>query len=453
MKTTRIEMGLKPENGTTKGQPFAAGTGGSEQFRIPAMVTLKDGTIVAAADARWNHDGDACGLDTITARSFDSGKNWEYTFANYLGDYGNQMSEYATAFIDPILASDGETVYMLVDLHVGGHGLNTAPLVPKKGNAFTGDGYLKLKARGEEEYNYFLKEGEIFYKSRPSDKCVCDAAKIQGYIVDEYFNLKNSVGEEEGNIFFHAPLEENCPAFQVYPTTYLYLTKSVDGGKTWSAPKLLNLKREDEYFYGAGPGRGLVTDAGRIIFPCYSHDRGVEYTSVIYSDDEGRTWTRSADMQENCSEAALTEVDGTLYLFTRQKYNTPRGYYISKDYGETWAERQDIKGIEFDNSCQMSAITYSRKIDGKTAILLSVPGGYRRLNGRVFIGLVQEDESIEWEYTYHVNEDKYEYSCLTELDEGKIALLYEAGNGTIRYTILGEIKEILLGLDKAEKVL
>lgn len=451
MKTTRIEMGIKPENGTTKGQPFAAGTGGSEQFRIPALITLKDGTIVAAADARWNHDGDACGLDTITARSVDNGENWNYTFANYLGDYGNRMSEYATAFIDPILAADGEMIYMLVDLHVGGHGLNTAPLVPKKGNAFTEEGYLKLKARGDEEYNYFLKDGEIFCVNGVTEMDVKGAEseafqRISGYTVDEYFNLRNRDGEEEGNIFFHASLEENCPAFQVYPTTYLYLTKSMDGGAGWSVPKLLNLKREEEYFYGAGPGRAIVTAAGRIIFPCYSHDRGVEYTSVIYSDDGGETWMRSADMKENCSEAALTEADGTLYLFTRQKYNTTRGYYISKDYGETWSERYEIKGIEFDNSCQMSAITYSRKMDGKSIILLSAPGDYRRLNGRVFAGLVREDDSIEWKYIYHVNEDKFEYSCLTELSDGRVALLYEAGNGTIRY-------EILPGLDKAEKIL
>ena len=35
----------KPADGTTKDQPFIAGTGGSQNFRIPAMVTLSDGTM------------------------------------------------------------------------------------------------------------------------------------------------------------------------------------------------------------------------------------------------------------------------------------------------------------------------------------------------------------------------------------------------------------------------
>ena len=45
--------GTKPADGTTKKQPFLAGTGGSTNFRIPGLVTLNDGTLVASSDARW----------------------------------------------------------------------------------------------------------------------------------------------------------------------------------------------------------------------------------------------------------------------------------------------------------------------------------------------------------------------------------------------------------------
>ena len=43
--------GTKPADGTTKKQPFLAGTGGSTNFRIPGLVTLNDGTLVASSDA------------------------------------------------------------------------------------------------------------------------------------------------------------------------------------------------------------------------------------------------------------------------------------------------------------------------------------------------------------------------------------------------------------------
>lgn len=89
--------GARPDEGVTQGQPFAAGTGGSAKFRIPAMVTLDDGTVVAATDARWNTTGDGGGLDTIVSRSTDNGATWNYTFANYLGDNGNVWNGSSTA--------------------------------------------------------------------------------------------------------------------------------------------------------------------------------------------------------------------------------------------------------------------------------------------------------------------------------------------------------------------
>ena len=99
----------------------------SNSFRIPSMVTLKDGTIVASADIRWNTTYDGGGLDTLVARSLDGGVSWSYVTANYLGDNGNVYNgSSSTAFIDPCLtvAADGQTVYMLCDLYPYGIALN-----------------------------------------------------------------------------------------------------------------------------------------------------------------------------------------------------------------------------------------------------------------------------------------------------------------------------------------
>ena len=35
--------------------PFEAGTLLCERFRIPAILKLQDGSVIAAADLRWNH--------------------------------------------------------------------------------------------------------------------------------------------------------------------------------------------------------------------------------------------------------------------------------------------------------------------------------------------------------------------------------------------------------------
>lgn len=420
VKFPSITMGTKPTDGTAKGQPFSKGTGGSSNFRIPAMVTLSDGRLVAAADARWNATYDGYGLDTVVSRSSDNGANWSYTFANYLGDNGNEYNTSSTAFIDPALAVSGSTVYMLVDLYPSGTYIGNV----QKGTGFDAAGNLLLKKRDESDFNYYL-EGDKIYSVEGDEE-------QPGYSVDNYFNLTDP-NDATSNLFF-----SNSP-FQVLATSYLYLTKSTDGGKTWSEPMMLNpqVKEDSDSFYGVGPGRGLVTSSGRIMFPCYTYTTSDGNTSVIYSDDGGETWDRGAAVAEQTSEAALVEADGRIYMFTRHG-----GYYVSEDKGETWSEKKSVD-ITYNTDCQISAITYSCKINGQTAILLSAPSSRSsRSAGKIFVGLVDdEDGSINWEYTYDVNSSSYAYSCLTELksEDGtspNIGLLYENGTGSITYTRL-----------------
>ena len=99
---TTTEIGKKPADGISPDGPFHPVTG-SDRFRIPALYTTADGTVTAAADARWDTSADGCGLDTVVSFSDDGGTTWRYTFANYLGDNGNRMNPYSTAFIDPAL--------------------------------------------------------------------------------------------------------------------------------------------------------------------------------------------------------------------------------------------------------------------------------------------------------------------------------------------------------------
>lgn len=443
------ETGTKPVDGTTLEQPFAPKTGGSNQFRIPCMVTLNDGTVVAGCDARWTTILDGGGLDTIISRSKDFGETWNYTFANYLGDNGNVHSLRSTAFIDPALASDGETLYLIADLLPAGIALNGTMFQPLAGqNGLNEKGQLRLakmdstwanawdvenlptqqysgtplgaKRTDINNYSYTLVKN-----ADGAESCYhiedADGNTVPGYTIDAYFNIK---GENvDTNLFF------GDSPYQTWPTNYLYFTTSSDGGKTWSEPDLLNMKKPSEQTLLIGPGRGHVTSGGRIVFTAYEYTSGTEYSTAIYSDDEGKTWTRGASAPSPSSEAVVTEADGKLYMFTRHG-----GYYVSENWGESWSAKKTV-GVAYNEKTQLSAITYSEKIDGKTAILLSAPSNTSsRAAGRIFVGLVQEDGSIAWKYVYDVNgSDYYAYSCLTELSDGSIGLLYENATAQITY--------------------
>lgn len=436
--------GVKPEDGTTKGQPFWNGTGESDKFRIPCLVSLNDGTLVAGCDARWTTYADGGGLDTIVSYSKDKGDTWHYTYANYLGDNGNIWHKDSTAFIDPAMATDGETVYMIADLYPAGYALNgarTAPVAGKshdeKGNILLADasgwndvwGAERTKATN---YTYYLEkntkeDAESEYLIR--DK---DGKAVEGYTVDAYFHVKGK--DVDTNLF-----EADSP-FQVWPTDYLYMTSSADGGKTWSVPSILNLRRESEQSLLVGPGRGMVTSEGRIIFTAYEYTGGDKNSAVIYSDDGGTTWERGKSVSGWSSEAVATEADDKLYMFTRHG-----GYYVSDDFGETWSSKKDM-GIDYNLNCQLTAITYPQKIDGKTAILFAAPSSTSsRSAGKIFVGLVQADGTIDWKYDYSVNGSAYyAYSCLTVLPDGSVGLLYENAATELTYVNL-DIEDIAKG--------
>lgn len=422
-------MGKRPEDGMTASNPFPRGTGGSNCFRIPALVTLSDGTLVAAADARWNATFDGGGLDTAVSRSRDGGFTWHYSFANYLGDNGNVYNgEASTCFIDPALAVTGDdTVWMLTDLYPYGVALNgIGNTQPESGTGFNEEGKLLLSGDAHETYGFYLEGGDIY---------TGDGTKVPGYRVDGYFNLYRK-GERLSNLFF------GDSPFRVMRTGFLYLTKSVDGGETWSEPLLLNVKRNGEQVCLASPGRGLVTADGILIFPVYSYGGSAESqrTSFLHSRD-GIHWERSGDFTGAAwsSESAVVEPEeGTLCFFYRNA--TARLCWADYDLKtNTWGTAA-VTDIPTNSNCQISAIVHSKTFQGRPLILVSCPTGpygagsdqshaaFRR-NGRIFAFTAEADGSLRKAGSLAVSdsEEQFMYSCLAELPDGTVAILYEDG--------------------------
>lgn len=441
-----IAMGDRPANGSTLGQPFPAGLGGSRSFRIPAVVRLSDGTLVAAADARWNTCYDGGGLDTVVSRSVDNGKTWHYTFANFLGDHGNAYSGKASCFIDPSLAAAADdTIYMLCDLYPAGVALNGEKEVwPRPGTGFNAAGKLLLTDDGYDNenavYDYWL-DGDTIRDSAGN--------KVEGYTVDPWFNLYRE-GVPVSNLFF-----SNSP-YAVVRTGYLYLTRSADKGQTWSAPELINAKTGGELVCLVGPAGGMVTSGGVIVFPVYSFQPSAgEFTSLLYSKDNGVTWQRTASLTEmRSSEAAAIELpDGKLRVFFRN--HKAQLYYADYDMEAGLWSACVATGVAVNSNTQLSALLYSGTASGnRGVVLISCPAGPGavgsdsssgacRCAGRIFAGLLENDEafSMTWqpgavEVTatpvqtipgdiYTTEDGYFSYSSLAELKDGDVALLYE----------------------------
>lgn len=446
-------------------KPFPAGTGvGSNYYRIPSVITTRDGTVLAAIDARFGGTFDSPNnLDTAVSRSTDGGKTWgasqlalsfqDWEDSRSLIKPGTQANRSSASAIDPSLLQDRETgrIFALVDAFPSGVGINSG--LPGSGyTEIDGQKYLLLRKNGEEEYCYTVRENGIIYDA--------DGVKTAYSLNDRYEILENgvplTVEQKKMHYWYTLPfgmgngvevlmniLYEDA-LFQPLPTSYLYLVTSDDDGVTWSAPVDLNgqVKPETESFMGVGPGRGLQIQngayAGRLIFTAYYHDPATEAErfTTLYSDDHGETWHAGEGIVTdpaigNMSETQLVELpDGSIQSFSRTKVGavaTAR----STDGGVTWSAPELVEELPLTpGGCQVSAINYQGKIDGCDAVLVSAPAGESRTNGYIYVGLIRDGVQIEWTYRMEVTgpETYFAYSCLTQLPDGSVGLLYEEAN-------------------------
>lgn len=427
--TVDVKMAQKPADGMNAGQPFPSNIGVGH-YRIPAFTTLNNGTLVAAADARWGawqQPDDCANIETIVSRSTDNGANWNYTFANYIADEQNARDFKAATFIDPALATNGSTIYMITDLFPGQTGSQNCSQAAQAGSGMDSNGNLLLKKPEESDYNYYLKDGAI-YK-------VSDNSQVSGYSVDEYFNLSQN-STVLGNLFTYS-----TTYFQPLMTSYLCFTTSTNGGATWSAPRLLNLKNSTEKDYLISPGRGLVASDGTIVFPCYTYSGSK--MSLIYSKNGGSTWTRTSDVSFNSSEGDIVELaDGTLrYFYRHSGWDTASLRYVditgNGTSGYTFGKEVTVSGVKVYSNCNLSAITYSKTVDGKQVIFVSCPTS-NRTTGKIFTFTVEANNQLKLADTYSVNgSSAFSYSSLTEQQDGSIGILYEKGDsGNITYANL-----------------
>lgn len=434
----------KPAGGTTQGRPFVSDNP-SHSYRIPSMVTLDDGTIVAAADARWDGGMDGGGNDVITARSTDNGDTWSYTWAGYYGDNGNVFNKASTSYCDSNLATDGKNLYLLSTFFASGVAINgsSANAQPSKEPGLDSLGRLLL-ARNGGGYDYYVGAvGADGYASiyRTSDSTVVGDYKVNG----EFELFKNDA--YVGCVWY-----SNCE-FQAKKCQYLFFRTSTDGGKTWSAPSLVNARKSGEKFLGAGPGRAIVTDDGTICMPVYVYGDNAwgsgdasQATSFIYSKDQGKTWSRTANFTSTSSfggsgwssEAQLVDLgNGVVRCFYRN--GKKKIMYCDATWNGSGYQWGDVvnTGIDIWGNCQLSAIMYPYLINGKRAILVSSPSSTEgRKTGAIFTLLLNDDNTVSTEYAKKnitAEGATFAYSCLTVLKDGRVADLYENGGADFSF--------------------
>lgn len=221
-----------------------------------------------------------------------------------------------------------------------------------------------------------------------------------------------------------------------------WFVSSVDGGRSWTSPQNITHfvhfdawsadPERDERTLAFTPGHAIQLKkepfAGRL-YVAANHSIGEpqeafeDYRSFgIFSDDHGRTWSRSADVPVPASnEAMATETsNGSLELNIRMQDGRIRRRLIasSSDGGATW-DTTYIEEVLVSPVCQASTLN-----TGEAGMVFSGPNDEEE---RINLSLWR-NKGDGWGDPELIHAGFAAYSDLVPLEAGSIGVLFEAEN-------------------------
>ena len=432
---------------------FDTGYHGALSYRIPSLLTLDSGVILAGADQRVSIPNDAPNdINLVMRRSLDGGQTWE-EMRILLSLPGT--GALGASLIDSVLVQDRSSgrVICLVDQFPGGIG---------QPNAAVGTGFDAQRRRVLHN-----RAGELFAVG-PAGAVLTDAGEPTDYRVLLSDDAATGAragdvllgGEAAGSIYLaYEQAPEDC-LFQ-HRSSHLLMITSDDDGATWSEPIDITVQVKADWmcFLGTGPGNAIqltgAEHAGRILVPVYyNHETGgTGYLScaAIYSDDGGATWTLGtspndgrevlgsvvssrdlADERASLYESVLVEgADGAVHVWARNQHPSGRvAHAVSRDGGATWGE-VDYSDQLTEIFSQPNAITVTGADDAAGAaepdsrsIVFANASQMLPFRGCGVMRL-SHDDGATWPHNRVINPRHYVYQCMAQLPSGDIALLWE----------------------------
>ena len=432
---------------------FDTGYQGALSYRIPSLLTLDSGVILAGADQRVSIPNDAPNdINLVMRRSLDGGATWEEmrTLLSLPG-----TGALGASLIDSVLVQDRSTgrVICLVDQFPGGIGQPNAVV----GTGFDTQGRRVLHNRAGELFAVEPDGAVLTDAGEPTDYRVLlsDDAATGARAGDVLLD-----GEAAGSIYLaYEQAPEDC-LFQ-HRSSHLLMITSDDDGATWSEPIDITVQVKADWmcFLGTGPGNAIQLTgaeyAGRILVPVYySHEAGgTGYLScaAIYSDDGGATWTLGAspndgrevlgsvvssrdlaDERASLYESVLVEgADGAVHVWARNQHPAGRvAHAVSRDGGATWGE-VDYHDQLTEIFSQPNAIAVTGAHDaagvadpGSRSIVFANASQMLPFRGCGVMRL-SHDDGATWPHNRVINPRHYVYQCMAQLPSGDIALLWE----------------------------
>ena len=225
------------------------------------------------------------------------------------------------------------------------------------------------------------------------------------------------------------------PGLSADTTGQFVLASSDDDGLTWNKPYSITGQVKDPqwHLYFNGPGNGIAMQNGTLVFPSQYWDEskkpGIPHSSIIYSDDHGKTWKSGIGAKSNTTESQVVETTpGTLMLSMRDNRGSFRTISTTTDMGKTWTEHATSHHALPDPVCMASLVKMNVKVNGnmQDVLFFSNPNtSFGRYDMAVQASM---DLGETWQPANKTMVDGrkgFGYSALSKVDDETVGLVYE----------------------------
>lgn len=271
--------------------------------------------------------------------------------------------------------------------------------------------------------------------------------RIMDYAAGEAGSRGNGVGDpailvdrKTGTIFVAALRSKgnrawfgSGPGLTPDETGQFVICQSTDDGLTWSKPVSITpqVKDPDWLLCFQGPGNGIQLKDGTLVFPAqYKGKDKVPHSCFVASTDGGKNWTISPPAVPGdppTSECAVAELaDGSLLLSMRNEARGGKRVWARWEWKDTitkgkWGEHWLAVT---DPTCMASLISHPHG-----ELVLSNPNNAKRRDHLTI--RTSNDGGKTWSTGQLLDPGTAMYSCLTVLNDGRIGVVYENGEGLV----------------------
>lgn len=216
----------------------------------------------------------------------------------------------------------------------------------------------------------------------------------------------------------------------------IFVMSSANEGQTWSEPREIttSVKQKNWTWYATGPCHGiqlkLGAHKGRLLIPCDHIEAHTKkyYSHTIYSDDQGQNWklggTTPQDQVNECTVAELPDGRVILNMRNYDRSQQSRKIAYSADGGLSWGDIISDPTL-IEPICQASMLLFNSKEDADPLLLFLNPADKKQRQNLTLRS--SSDNGNSWTGSLVLHQGPAAYSDLTQLPNGNLGCLYEAG--------------------------